>query len=59
MTCNDLELATACHKVRAQARRLEELLRENKLHKLGDVLAEIECEAREAGYRVNNLMFQK
>ena len=59
MTINDIALNTSCLKVRAHALRLEALMRDGKLHALADALAEIECEAREGGYRVNDLMFAK
>lgn len=57
MTCNDVKLNASCLLIRKASRRLEHLLREGKIHALGDVLATIECEAREGGYLVNNMMF--
>lgn len=56
MTVNNLALNESCFKIRAAAGRLEELMREGRIHALGDALATIECEAREGGYLVNDLM---
>ena len=59
MTINDTQLNESCSRIRHAAGLLEELMRDGKVHALGDVLALIECEAREGGYKVNDLMWPK
>jgi hypothetical protein len=59
MTINNLSLNESCLKIRAMAGRLEALMRDAKVSDLCEALATIECEAREAGYLVNDMVWPK
>ena len=59
MTINNVDLNASCLKIRALAGKLEECMRDARVSALCEALADIECEAREAGYLVNDMIWKK
>lgn len=58
MTVNNLLLNDSCLKIRTAAGKLPELMRDGKISELCEALATIECEAREGGYLVNDMVWK-
>ena len=56
-TINNLVLTKSTLKIIQQAGMLERQIREGKLSDLIESLGTIECEAREAGYTINNMVY--
>lgn len=59
MTINNIALNESCMKIRLAAGKLELLMRDGKVSDLCEALATIECEAREGGYLVNDMVWKK
>ena len=59
VTINNVDLNASCLKIRALAGKLEECMRDARVSALCEALADIECEAREAGYLVNDMIWKK
>lgn len=59
VTINHLSLNESCLKIRQAADKLPELMRDGRVSDLCEALATIECEAREAGYLVNDMVWRK
>jgi hypothetical protein len=59
VTINNLPLNESCVKIRALADSLPILMRDGRVSDLCEALATIECEAREAGYLVNDMVWPR
>ena len=57
MTCNDRHLSDCVSLITQKARKLNELIRDNRLLELRDTLQQIQDIARNGGYRCNDLQF--
>ena len=58
MTCNDRHLSDCVSLITQKSRKLNELIRDNRLLELRDTLQQIQDIARNGGYRCNDLQFQ-
>lgn len=59
MTINSLPLTTCTVELHRKIGELDMLIREGRVSDLCEALATIECEAREAGYIINNMVYGK
>jgi hypothetical protein len=59
MTINNPKLCESNLKIIQEAGKLERYVRDGKLSDLCEALGTIECEAREAGYIINNMVYGK
>jgi hypothetical protein len=59
MTINNLPLTESTLKIIERANHLERLMRDGKVSDLCEALGTIECEAREAGYIVNDMIWPR
>jgi hypothetical protein len=59
MTLNHLPLTESTLKIIAKANELERIVRDGRISDLCEALGTIECEAREAGYIVNDMIWPR
>ena len=57
MTCNDKQLGECIYLITQRSRKLNELIRDNRLLELRDTLQQIQDIARNGGYRCNDLVY--
>lgn len=58
MTINNIPLTECTRKLHANIGELDKLIRDGRLSDLCEALATIECEAREAGYIINQMVYR-
>lgn len=58
MTINNLPLTECTRKLHASIGVIDELVRDGRISDLCEALATIECEAREAGYIINSMVYK-
>jgi hypothetical protein len=59
MTINNIKLSESTLKILHEAGHLERYIREGQISNLCEALGTIECEAREAGYIINNMVWPR
>lgn len=58
-TINNIPLTECTRKLHTHVGELDKLIRDGRLSDLCEALGTIECEAREAGYIINNMVYRE
>lgn len=58
-TINNIDFTECTVKLHKNVGELDSLIREGRLSDVCEALATIECEAREAGYIINNMVYKR